>query len=252
MLVTETTSEICDSGSPAARKAHRVWKPKGCSRQKLTTINVAAALGPEGPAPSAWSMSITNRGLTRTFSVPEETFRSTVRSLHREAKAGDCILSGGVFHPAKRSGNGRPPSGTVRDHSCKPQLWKSSTELIGEAYGACAPRRTALGALTWPNSRRRLIAYSVDMASNSDDSQPLSPTTRSPWFVLSGTPWKDCYGFPVRMPSRISCRSEAIRRRGEATWSGPDRGRYPHQAFRRTSFNSWKTNSRRLLKTKPR
>ena len=58
-----------------------------------TTINVAAALARKGRSVCLVDVD-NNRGLTRTFSVPEETFRSTFDIFTGQAKARDCLLGG--------------------------------------------------------------------------------------------------------------------------------------------------------------
>lgn len=58
-----------------------------------TTINVAAALARKGRTVCLVDVD-NNRGLTRTFSIPEEAYRSTFDIFTGQARAVECLLTG--------------------------------------------------------------------------------------------------------------------------------------------------------------
>src|SRR3954469_18943221 len=66
---------------------------KGGVGKTTTTINVAAALARKGRSICLVDVD-NNRGLTRSFSVPEEAYRSTFDIFTGQAKAQECLLQG--------------------------------------------------------------------------------------------------------------------------------------------------------------
>jgi chromosome partitioning protein len=66
---------------------------KGGVGKTTTTINVAAALARKGRTVCLLDVD-NNRGLTRTFSVPEEAVKSTFDIFTGQASARECLLTG--------------------------------------------------------------------------------------------------------------------------------------------------------------
>ncbi|MCC6393525.1 MAG: ParA family protein [Bryobacterales bacterium] len=76
---------------PALGRLIAFGNQKGGVGKTTTTINVAAALARKGRSVCLVDVD-NNRGLTRTFSVPEEAFRSTFDIFTGEAEASECII----------------------------------------------------------------------------------------------------------------------------------------------------------------
>jgi chromosome partitioning protein len=70
-----------------------VGNQKGGVGKTTTTINVAAALARRGRSVCLVDVD-NNRGLTRTFSIPEERYRSSFDIFTGQASAGECLLQG--------------------------------------------------------------------------------------------------------------------------------------------------------------
>src|SRR5436190_4208096 len=88
--LTASHSEILNMARPPLGKLIAFGNQKGGVGKTTTTINVAAALARKGRSVCLVDVD-NNRGLTRSFSVPEEAYRSTFDIFTGQAKAQECL-----------------------------------------------------------------------------------------------------------------------------------------------------------------
>jgi chromosome partitioning protein len=169
---------------PALGKMIAFGNQKGGVGKTTTTINVAAALARKGNRVCLVDVD-NNRGLTRTFSIPEGAFPSTFELLTGQAAAAQCLLTGeftGILNGQEtqiRLPQNLAIIPSSRNLETLDQLVTRQPNL--------RPERTFVTALTELSSVFDYIF--VDTAPNLTTPTVIAYNT-VPWFVLTARPGK--------------------------------------------------------------
>ena len=177
------TSKVAKDSSPMG-KMIAFGNQKGGVGKTTTTINVAAALARKGRSVCLVDVD-NNRGLTRTFSVPEGEYASTFEIFTGRNTAEDCILSG------KFTGfmNGQEMEVTLPENlSIIPSSRGLETldQVIAKERNL-RPEKNFVRALSELSAKYDYVF--VDTAPNLTTPTVIAYNT-VPWFILTARPGK--------------------------------------------------------------
>lgn len=157
---------------------------KGGVGKTTTTINVAAALARKGRTVCLVDVD-NNRGLTRTFSVPEEMFRSTFDIFTGQALAGECLLSGEF--PAMLNGQEIVVQLPERFSIIPASRSLESLDQLLQKQPSIRPEKNFARALSELTASFDYVF--VDTAPNLTTPTVIAYNT-VPWFILTARPGK--------------------------------------------------------------